>query len=110
MAQVRIKGVSAVQMVQWRAVMAQNMDHPMPEPVMEPLVLAPSEETKLLKTTIVRLVGNISRGESDRIVELNRELKMTFGPRDQATIETLRLMIRWLNDTYGDELEFQVNS
>lgn len=67
-------------------------------------ILAPSELEGKLKETIDRSVKRIGKGDVTKVIELNQELKTKFGPRTQAPVSSLQLMIRYLNDVYGDVL------
>lgn len=65
-------------------------------------ILTPSELEAKMKETIDRSVKRIAQGDATKVIELNQELKLRFGPRTQAPVATLQLMMRYLRDVHGE--------
>lgn len=73
-------------------------------PNFEENILTPSELEGKLKETIDRSVKRIAQGDATKVIELNQELKVKFGPRTQAPVAILQMMLRYLRDRHGEVL------
>lgn len=62
--------------------------------------LPPSEMESRLKSSIDRIIKRIAKGDGVRTREINIQVRANFGPRDTASIATLKNILRYLQDTY----------
>lgn len=101
----KIKGMSIVQakqfMVALGAGVVPNSTNP---PDYNENVLTPSESEQRFKKSIERSIKRIAKGDSDKIIEINKQLKTMFGSRDYMTTATMQLALRWLEETFGGVL------
>lgn len=105
MAQANIRGVSVIQFKQ--AIVAMGVavvPNSYAPPNFDENILTPSELEGKLKETVDRSIKRIAQGDATKTIELNQELKMRFGPRAQAGVKTLQMMLRYLRDMYGEVL------
>jgi len=98
-----IVGVSTVQMKQFSVAMGlaivPNGSASLPN--YEEPITTPSEMERKLRKTIDRTVNRIAQGNPERIREINGNLKVRFGPRDQAPVDALQTILKTLADEYG---------
>lgn len=62
--------------------------------------IPPSEMEKRLRSTIDRTIKRIAKGDGIAARKLNVELRVHFGPREQAPISTLKLVLKYLTEQY----------
>lgn len=62
--------------------------------------LTPSEMEGRLKSTIDRIIKRIAKGDGAVVRQVNIEVRAHFGPRDHASVATLKNIMSYLTDVY----------
>lgn len=63
--------------------------------------LTPSEMEGRLKSTIDRIIKRIAKGDGAVVRQVNIEIRAHFGPRDHASVATLKNIMSYLTDVYN---------
>lgn len=62
--------------------------------------LPPSEMEDRLRKSIDRIIKRIAKGDGQATRQINIEIRANFGPRERASVATLKLIMRYLTDIY----------